>query len=90
MSFNAWIHFSTNVSSIYRMCKYPKILNRLKDIISIIFYTQKYQVELKNVKNRIRVFKPEFQNQVSKSKPKIGHFQVYFNKPIKLPRGCTK
>ena len=53
MSFNAWIHFLTNVLSIYRMCKYPKILNRLKAIISIIFYTQKYQVELKNVKNKV-------------------------------------
>ena len=34
-------------------CKHPKIMDRLNDNITIIFYTQKYQVELKNNKNRI-------------------------------------
>ena len=34
-------------------CKHPKIMNRLKAIITIIFYTPKYQVEPKNVKNKV-------------------------------------
>ena len=34
-------------------CKHPKIMDRLNDNITIIFYTQKYQVELKNNKNKI-------------------------------------
>ena len=34
-------------------CKHPKIMNRLKAISTIIFYTPKYQVEPKNVKNKV-------------------------------------
>ena len=55
MSFNAWIHsllmYHLFIESV--KCKHPQKMNRVKAIIIIILYTQKYQAELKNVKNKV-------------------------------------